>query len=271
MSTETIPLPAVAEQPKVPAASPAPSASATPEPETKLESAPAAEGSEPAEPAPKQGEEDKPKRSASGRIAELYAQKRTAEAEAIAARQEAARLRADLDKISQHRANPDTPFEQQEALRLREVVKTERMEQVEADANLKAAVAMQRRADAFAERVDAVRDRLPDFDVVVTPQTVITEYAADLIADSEYGPQIAYHLGKNPAEAMRIAGLPPHLQGREIARIEASVSVPIRKVSNAPQPPPRVSGGSSPGAKDPAEMTAAEYSAWYATRKRAQG
>lgn len=263
MSSETIPVPAEAVAPKVESQPVTPA----PEPETRPESNPAVEGSEQTDPAPKEGEE-KPKRSANGRIAELYAQKRTAEADAVLARQETARLRAELATIQQARANPNTPYEDQDHLRVREAVKVERMEHLASEAETKAALAQARRADAFAERVNAVRDRLPDFDAVVTPQTPISEFAADLISDSEYGPQIAYHLGKNPAEAQRIAALPPHLQGREIARIEASVNVPVRKVSQAPPPPPRLSGGTSPGAKDPADMTAAEYSEWYKKRGR---
>lgn len=263
----TIPLPAAAEQPKVDSASPAPSASdATPEP-VRPESDPSAAGSEQkADSEPK--DEGKPKRSASGRISELYAQKRTAEAEAISARQEADRLRGELERLNQARQDPNTPFEDQEALRLRQAVKAERQEQAAAEAEYKARVAMQRRTDAFYERVDAVRDRLPDFDTVVDGTLPITDFAADLIAESEYGPQIAYHLGKNRTEAVRIANLPPHLQGAAIARIEAQVSVPMRKVSQAPPPPPKLNGGSSPGAKDPADMSPAEYSEWYRKRSK---
>jgi hypothetical protein len=266
--SDTVPLPAAAEQPKVDSASPSPSASA-PEPEVRHESTPSAEGSEERADAEPGKDEGKPKRSASGRISELYAQKRNAEADAIAARQEAQRLRADLENIQRARHDPNLPYEDQETLRLRQAVKAERQEQVAAEAVYKAQVAAHRRAEAFNERVDAVRDRFPDFDRVVDEGLPISEYSADLIAESEYGPQIAYHLGKNRSEAARIAGLPPHLQGAAIARIEAQVSVPVRKVSQAPPPPPRVSGGSSPGAKDPAEMSASEYSEWY--RKRSAG
>jgi hypothetical protein len=259
----TIPVPAEAVPPKVESQPVAPAS----EPETRPESAPSVEGSEPTEPAPNPGEE-KPKRSANGRIAELYAQKRTAEAEAMMARQEAVRLRDELGRIQQARNHPDTPYEHQDALRMREAVKAERMEQLASEAEVKAHTARQHRSETFYERVSAVRDRMPDFDQVFEAVPV-SDVAADLLADSEYGPQIAYHLGKNPVEAKRIYSLPPHLQGREIARIEASVSVPVRKVSTAPPPPPRLGGGSSPGGKDPADMSQAEYSEWY--RKRSRG
>lgn len=260
--TTTIPLPEAAQVP----VSPTPSASAT-EPETRRESDPVAEGSDQAA-APDKGEE-KPRRRASERISELYARQRSAEAETVMARQEVARLQSELARISQARNHPDMPLEQADGLRMREAVKAERLEQLAVEADYKAQAARQHRVAAFQERVQEVKDRLPDFDQVFNDRVEVSEIAADLIADSEYGPQIAYHLGKNPSEAARIARLPPHLQGREIARIEASVSIPVRKVSSAPPPTQRLGGGSSPGAKDPADMSQAEYSEWY--RKRSRG
>lgn len=264
MSDMTIPLPEGAVS--VPESVPASPLETAAEPVEKAESQAEAPASEAATPEP---EKDEKKRGASGRIAQLYAEKRQAEAEASAARYEVARVKQELEKIQKLRSDPNTPYEQQEELRLREVVKAERAEQLQSDAEHHTRQVIQKRAETFLKRVDEVRDRLPDFDQVVTDATPISDFAADIIAESEVGPQIAYHLGKNQDLAREIRNMPPHLQGRALARIEAQVSVPIRKLTSAPPPTPRVGGGSSPAAKDPSQMGMAEYSEWYRKRSRA--
>ena len=243
-------------------ASPDPSASVISEPD-KAASDPIVEGSEPTMPEPKEGEEVKPKRSASGRIAELFAQKKAAEAQAAVAASERDRYRKQLEEIATRRADPNISLDQLDSLRVTEAVKAERADQLATEAQNAQRQVAQRRHEAFQERVNEVRDRLPDFDQVVHANVPISNAAADLIAESEYGPQIAYHLGKNIDLAERIAAMPPHLQGREIARIEQQVSVPLRKVSNAPNPPPRVGGNTAPAAKDPNSMSMSEFAQWY--------
>lgn len=264
MTDVTNPVP---EALKVPVASEsAPPASEAPEP-VKAESEPAPEGSPPEDATP-DGEEKK-KKPASGRIAELFAQKRQAEARAIASEAEARVLREQTERLLHQLRSGELSPEDADRVRVREAVRAERADQLEAEARREAQAAMSRQREAFYEKVNAVRDRMPDFDEVFgNVNRDLPPGMAEVIAESEYGPQIAYHLGKNPAEWERIASLPPHRQGLELARIESKVSVPIRKVSNAPPPPPRLGGGSTPGAKDPSSMSDAEYSAWYRARQK---
>jgi hypothetical protein len=247
-------VPVASEQPPVPASPPE-----TPAPEpTKAESAepPKPEGSDEGEEAPK-----KARQPASERISQLYAQKKAAEADAFLARQEAQRYYDELRKLRETPVD-QLPYEQQEAARLKQVVKEHTAEEKVAQAQMAAVRAQQARVTAFQAKVDAARDRMPDFDQVFAT-TPISEAAADIIAESDRAAEIAYYLAKNPAEAQQIYGLPPHLQGREIARIEAKVSVPVRRTSAAPPPVPQVAAASAaPSAKDPANMTMAEYSEW---------
>jgi hypothetical protein len=69
----------------------------------------------------------------------------------------------------------------------------------------------------------------------------------EVIAASDIGPKIADHLGDNPAELQRLAGLSPALQARELTRLETSLTAPAAKAppktaTDAPEPPPRVRG-----------------------------
>lgn len=206
----------------------------------------------------------KDKRSASGRIAQLYAEKQTARAEAQAAIAEAQRLRAELEQIAKAKKSDDLTFEDQDTLRVREAVKAESFE------NAKAAAAAARHREkaieiqTFAAKVEAARERMPDFDTVFTADVPMSEIGETFVASSDKAPEIAYYLGKNRQEAYRIANLPAWQQGVELARIEAKVSAAtsVRKVSQAPSPVPQVGASTASKAKDPAEMSMAEYEAW---------
>lgn len=68
----------------------------------------------------------------------------------------------------------------------------------------------------------------------------------DVIFSSDKGPLIAEHLGDNPSALHRLEGLPAHLVGFELAKIEAAVSAPAtpspNRVTKAPDPAPKPRG-----------------------------
>lgn len=238
-----------------------------------------AEGQQPSAESPESGQPPKAesaediaqklrKTRAQERYDRLHAESKQHQAEATLARAEAQRLKAELAKLKS--AAPEDPDEH-DAHRLKQVVKSERLEQKEEEADRAAEKAAKARADAFTAKVEAARERMPDFDEVF-PKTPISEVAAELIAESDKAAEIAYWLGKNPKEAARIYDLAPHLQGAEIARIEGRLStVSTRKTSNAPTPPPVLNGQSAPGAKDPATMSMSEYAKYRAAQEKAKG
>lgn len=273
MTTEANAAPAEADALKVPVASPDESQNATPEAQTaEGETQPSAESAESTGKPPATPEElaqQVKKARSQERYAKLHAESKQYQAEAMTHRAEAQRLKEQLDKL-QATPKDNLPIDEQDSHRLKEVVKAERLEQAQDQAQQAAQRAAQARTTSFQAKVEAARDRMPDFDQVF-PNTPISEAAADLIADSEKGAEIAYWLGKNPADANRIYSLPPHLQGAEIARIEARLStVSPRRTSNAPGPTPVLNGGSAPGAKDPQSMSMSEYAEWYAKRQKAK-
>lgn len=95
-------------------------------------------------------------------------------------------------------------------------------------------------AAEYSRREEAARIVHDDFDdVVYNPQLAITQAMAHTLQHSESGPELAYHLGKNPQEAARIATLPPFLQAKELGKLEAKlpvVSSPANKTTSAPEP-----------------------------------
>ena len=94
---------------------------------------------------------------------------------------------------------------------------------------------------------------------------------AEAMRDSDAGTDIAYFLGKNLAEARRIASLnSAAAQAREIGKLElrlAEKSTPVqaKEPSRAPAPIAPVGSGKG-GDKGPEQMSMAEYAKWRAAR-----
>jgi len=75
----------------------------------------------------------------------------------------------------------------------------------------------------------------------VLPQTIV-----DLVTTSEVGPKLAEHLGDNPRDLARLSALAPHLQGRELAKLEQKLAgplaIPPKTATDAPEPAPTLRG-----------------------------
>jgi hypothetical protein len=115
-------------------------------------------------------------------------------------------------------------------------------------------IAVKAAKEAWQEATADLRQRVPDFDAVVhNPNLTVTPVMADAIHESSRGPEIAYYLGKNPAEAAHIANLPPVSQATAIARLEGRLGSTTVSVSRAPKPVGTLSGSggsSSPALED---------------------
>jgi hypothetical protein len=117
---------------------------------------------------------------------------------------------------------------------------------------------------SFEEREAQVRASRPDYDVVVRdPSLPITPLMADVIRESEKGPEIAYYLATNRSELAQIASRPPHLQAKALGRIEASLTTPApapATIKPIPHAPPKTVAGFSAGLTKPLEeMSMSEY------------
>ncbi|MEO7938049.1 MAG: hypothetical protein ABIR55_05465 [Burkholderiaceae bacterium] len=94
------------------------------------------------------------------------------------------------------------------------------------------------RFDLYRERVQQSADAMPDYETVVGESEVpAAPHVLDSILDSDVGPQLAYHLAKNPDVAERLNAMTPMQAAREIGRLEASVTA--APASAAPIPPPK--------------------------------
>ena len=183
------------------------------------------------------------------RVQQLIRDKRTAEALAANSAAQAAALRGrtqNAGRPQDYRAPEDyTRAVAEQAVR---EVGAEILARQASEAQEIAAQAAQ---DAWAESTAELRGKAPDFDAVVhNPNLTVTPVMADAIRESGRGAEIAYFLGKNPAEAARIASLPPISQATAIARLETRVGGTAQAaVSRAPQPVSTLSGSSGGAGK----------------------
>lgn len=131
---------------------------------------------------------------------------------------------------------------------------------------------------AYHEREEAAREKYDDFQQVVYNEYLpITTVMAQTIHSSEFGPDIAYYLGRNLRETERISRLSPYLQAKEIGKIEAKLvdNPPVKKSTNAPPPIKPVtakgsSGGNGYETTDPRSISSMSTSEWIEAERRRQ-
>lgn len=235
-----------------------------------VEGAPTQADAEQAEPA-SDATDDKPKKprqTANERIGELYRQKKDAERRASFAEAELARLRQPLVSQEQYES---LPYTQQQQVDVRQAVREERAQELAQEVQRERQAVQEARVASFQERVVTAAETIPDLiETISNPAVPVSEIAAHYLQEDDMGPQVAYHLAKTPAEARRIAALPPIQQIAQLGMIKAKIAAASapRKLSTAPKPVTAVSGAGGPVAKDPANMSEAEYSEWYRTRRK---
>lgn len=111
----------------------------------------------------------------------------------------------------------------------------------------------QRRAEeaqvqTWAQRQESARQALPDYDEVLGSADVgIARHVEQTILDSERGPEVAYHLAKNPDIVRALNSMSPLAAAREIGKLEAGLNLkPTPKpVSKAPEPIKPINSGRS--------------------------
>lgn len=177
----------------------------------------------------------KPKKTPNERFQELANKRREAEAEADAAKREAAELRAKVQALeagakpmeaavkplrSQY-ASDDDYIEALTDWKTRETLAKREQEQAQARADAEQAEV----ADQWSKRQEKVMKTLPDYAEVIGKSEVgIPAHVHQAILESDQGPQIAYFLALHPDEAKRIAQMKPLAAVKRIASLERDLS-----------------------------------------------
>lgn len=120
------------------------------------------------------------------------------------------------------------------------------------------------RQASFEARIKNAEAEMPDFrDVALNPRLPVSDTMAEAIREMEEGPRVLYALGQNPAEAARIASLPPTVAAVELGKFAVKALMPQPKtVTSAPPPVNPLSGGIGTRNADPDKMTDNEWAEW---------
>lgn len=240
------------EAPALPAApAPAPDGGRTPDSATP---APAASGAEaaqntgaqatPAKPEAKPDTQDAAARRQSSRFERRIDKAYRERAEALARAEQFEKRLAELEKPKSPDGEPtlaqfDYDPEKYAAAKA-EFAKTQVAKESEAKARMEGAKQEhQRLVSRWEKTVSKADTKYDDFDEIVGDLQPNTPFVA-AIMEAENGDDIAYHLGKNPDEAERIAKLPPLSQVREIGKLEAKflATPPVQPKAPSKAPAP---------------------------------
>src|SRR3972149_3831102 len=119
--------------------------------------------------------------------------------------------------------------------------------------------------DQFAVRSQQFADKNPDYLTVISNPalTFMNVEFLEVIKSSEKGPELAFHIGKDPKLVARLAGKSVPQRLTELGRIEADLSrpAPPPKVTAAPAPPTPIGGGAG-GQVDPSKLSPDDWLAW---------
>lgn len=242
--------------------------------------------------------ETKPKPAISERFSDLTAKRKAAEAAAtaaetarVAAEARADKLATDLETalaaiqkvvppapedVRPDRAKFDDPNKYDDALAEWAGKKAAKLAKAEAEAGFtkqretEAATARNNEAAAqnakiaadYTSRVETFKKDAPDFDEVVMNEDIpISQHMGAAILNMPDGPKVAYHLGKHPEEAARIAALSPPFQLMEIGKLSVALAAPP-KTTTTPEPITPIKGGrAAAAAKDPNTESMDDYAA----------
>lgn len=207
---------------------------------------------------------NKHKQTASERVQQAVGRQREAERRAERAEARARELEA---KLKPPNADEYTDPAKLNADQVKHTLAQQRIEDLREEHREASDEAGNARAIAWAERVNDFKAEYADFEQVAFAAP-IGQATSLMVADMEDGPAIAYHLGKNPAEARRIDALPERQRLYALGKIAAQVtSPPPKRVTTAPTPINAVAGKSAGGSNDPPDDMKA-YAAW---RKKGGG
>jgi hypothetical protein len=131
----------------------------------------------------------------------------------------------------------------------------------------------QQAVSRFVVQQQTAASEYPDWDEVMEDalQLPASPAVEEAILYSDIGPDLQYHLAKNPQEAMRLNSLPPILAARQIGIIEARIAAEKAARKAAPPAPPAVSkapdpitpvGGRGVVEVDPSKMSDKEFAEW---------
>lgn len=201
---------------------------------------------------------EKPKSGAEKRISQLVWEREEAKREAERLRQQLAKPQGDAPS-----ENDFDNYEDYLVAKAAHQFEAKQREQHEAALRQHEQAEQARKQQNFRQQVQSAQERYDDFQqVAFNPNVPITPQVADLLATSEMGADLAYHLGKHPEVAAQLSQMDPYRAALELGKIEAKLELPKPKtVTNAPEPLAPINGAGAAATNTPPKDMA-EYIKW---------
>lgn len=152
--------------------------------------------------------------------------------------------------------------------RLRKVLAEREIAAAEATNANRQASALREAVEAFQDRLEDLREALPDADKVLkaAADREVKPHVNDLVVESEKGGLLAYYLAKNPAKLDELNRMSPLQAAKAVGVLETRLTLAKpKKTPSAPAPAKPVSGSAAPSSPD------AELDAWLAKTYRSRG
>lgn len=150
--------------------------------------------------------------------------------------------------------------------RLRKVLAEQRATDREAQASTQQAHARREAVEAFQDRLDDVRDAIPDADKVLkaAADQKVEPHVQDLVVESEKGGLLAYYLAKNPDKLAELNRMSERQAAKAVGALEARLTLAKPKTATSAPAPARPVAGAAAPSRDPSSMSMEEYAAFRA-------
>lgn len=206
------------------------------------------------------------KQSARERVQQAVARQREAERQAAEKDRIIAELRSKLKEPDPAQYDDNAKYT---ADYVKHSMREEDVQRLEREKEAASKESREAIAEAWVTRVNEFKATAKDFDEVAY-SAPISESTAMLIAEMDEGPELAYQLGKNHAEARRIDRLPERVKAIELGKIAARLSTPAPvRTTKAPEPIDPVGGrGGKTPSRTPEDL--ASNMEAYAEARKAQ-
>ncbi len=146
--------------------------------------------------------------------------------------------------------------------RLKKVLAEQRLAEQETSSATRAQAVREEAVEAFNDRLDEAREKIPDFDKVLASAKgrEVSPHVTELIVDSEKGGLLAYYLAKTPERLAELNRMSPVKAAKAEGALEHRLTLAKpKKAPAAPAPGRPVSGAATPKSAD------AEIDAWLAS------
>jgi len=148
--------------------------------------------------------------------------------------------------------------------RLRKVLAEQKVTEREASDATRQATARREAVEAFEDRLDEAREKLPDFDTALAAAKgrEVKPHITELVVESEKGALLTYFLAKNPEKLAELNRMSPVQAAKAVGALEARLTLAKpKKTPSAPAPAKPVAGSAAPSSPD-AEIEAYLSSAY---------